>query len=46
MFSFSSISRDDISLQAPCQILVDGAAWFESSISYAVNSDVAIHFID
>jgi hypothetical protein len=45
MVSFSSISRDYISLQEPCQIFVDWSAWFESPISHSVNSDVQIYFL-
>jgi hypothetical protein len=45
MFSFSSISRDYISLQEPSQIFVDRPAWLESPISHSVNSDVEIYFI-
>jgi hypothetical protein len=39
------ISRDYISLQAPCQIFVDRSAWFESSIPRSLASDIQIHFI-
>jgi hypothetical protein len=45
MLSFSFISRDYISLQAPCQIFVDPPAWLESSIPSSLASDVQIHFI-
>jgi hypothetical protein len=45
MFSFSSISRDYPSLQAPCQIFVNRSVRFESSISRSLASDVQIHFI-
>jgi hypothetical protein len=45
MFSLFSISRDYISLQAPCEIFVDRAAWLESPVSHSVNSDVQIHAI-
>jgi hypothetical protein len=45
MFLFSSISRDYISLQAPCQIFVDQSAWLESSILHSLGFDVQIHFI-
>jgi hypothetical protein len=38
-----SISRDYISLQAPCQILVDRLACLESPIYHSVNSDIQIH---
>jgi hypothetical protein len=45
MFSFSSISRDYISLQAPCQTFIDRPVWLESSISRSLASDVQIYFI-
>jgi hypothetical protein len=45
MFLFSSIPRDYISLQAPCQIFVSRAAWLESLIPRSFASDVQIHFI-
>jgi hypothetical protein len=45
MFSFSSISRDYISLQAPCQIVVNRPAWLGRPISLAPAFDIQIHFI-
>jgi hypothetical protein len=45
MFSFSSIARDYISLQAPCQIFVDRSGRFESSIPRSLASDIQIHFL-
>jgi hypothetical protein len=38
------MSRDYISLHAPCRIFVDRPAWLESPISHSINSDVQIHF--
>jgi hypothetical protein len=43
--SFSSISRNYVSLQAPCQIFVNWSAWLESLISRSLASDVQIHCI-
>jgi hypothetical protein len=43
--SFSSISRDHIYLQAPCQIFVNWSVPFESSISRSLASDIQIHLI-
>jgi hypothetical protein len=45
MFSFSSISGDYISLQAPCQIFVNRSAWHGRPISRSLASNVQIHFI-
>jgi hypothetical protein len=42
---FSSISRDCMSLQAPCQLFVDRSTWLESSIPRSFPFDVEIHFI-
>jgi hypothetical protein len=43
--SFSSISRDHISLQATCQIVVDRSAWLGQPICCSLVSDVQIHFV-
>jgi hypothetical protein len=45
MFSFSSIFRDYISLQAPCQIFADRPARLGEPISCSLASDVQIYFI-
>jgi hypothetical protein len=45
MCSFSSISKDYMSLQASCQIFVDRPASLGSSISRSLASDVQIHFV-
>jgi hypothetical protein len=41
----SFISRDYISLQAPCQMVVNRSAWLESSLSRSLASNIQIHFI-
>jgi hypothetical protein len=45
MFSFSSISRDYIFVQALCRIFADRLARIESPISFSVNPVVQLHFI-
>jgi hypothetical protein len=43
VFSFSSISRDYISSQAPCQIFIDWSGWLGRPISRSLVSDIQIH---
>jgi hypothetical protein len=39
------ISRDYISLRAPCQIVADRSAWFAQSITLSLKYDVHSNFI-